>query len=192
MESPGHPRPDALSLEGKVAVVTGGSKGIGRSVALALAGRGADVIVAARHGQELRRVAGEVEGLGRRARAVCLDVGSRAEVDEFMSSAVPEFGGIDIYVNNAGVTVFKHLLETTPEEVERILDTNLKGAINGVTGAARQMIQQGRGGVIVFVTSINALWPLPKQAIYSASKAALEALVRCLAADLARDRIRVN
>ncbi|MGE5551351.1 MAG: SDR family NAD(P)-dependent oxidoreductase [Bacteroidota bacterium] len=184
--------PLTSSLAGKIALVTGGSKGIGRAVALALAGRGADVIVAARHNDALQRVAGEIETLGRRALAACVDVASREEVEALMTKVVPAFGGVDVFVNNAGITVFKHLLETTPEEAERILNTNLKGAINCITGAAGQMLRQGRGGSIVIMTSINALWPLPGQAFYSATKAALEALVRCLASDLASAGIRVN
>ena len=109
-----------------------------------------------------------------------------------MTSIVPEFVGVDIFVNNAGVTRRKHLLETTPEEIEEIINTNLKGAIYCLTGAAQQMLRQDRGGNIVIVTSINALNPLPSQAVYSSTKAALEALVRCLATDLASSNIRVN
>lgn len=184
--------PGAWSLQGKIAVVTGASKGIGRSVALALGRQGADVIVAARNGDQLQQVVREIEALGRRARAACVDVSSGAEVKDLMSAVVPEFGGVDIYVNNAGITAFKHLLETAPDEIQGIIDTNLKGAITCIAGAARQMLTQGRGGNIIVVTSINALWPLPSQALYSATKAALEALVRCLAADLASAGIRVN
>ncbi len=180
------------SLKGKIAVITGGSKGIGRDIALSLARLGADAIVVARRLAEAEQVAREIEALGRRAQAVSVDVSVAEQVRELMCSVVPAFGGVDIYVNNAGITIMKHLLETRPEELEAILNTNLKGAMYCLIGAAQQMLQQGRGGNIVIITSINALWPLPSQAVYSGTKAALEALMRCLAADLARAGIRVN
>lgn len=180
------------SLKGKTAVVTGGSKGIGRDVALALARDGADVIVVSRHADEAGKVAAEIEALGRRALAAGVDVSMPEQVEALMTETVPRFGGVDIYVNNAGITTMKRLLDTTPDEIEAILATNLKGAMYCLRGAARRMIEQGRGGNIVIVTSINALWPLPTQAVYSSTKAALEVLVRCLAVDLAPAGIRVN
>ncbi len=180
------------SLKGKIAVITGGSKGIGRDIALSLARLGADAIVVARRLAEAEKVADEIGAMGRRAKAVSVDVSVPDQVRELMGSVVPAFGGVDIFINNAGITVRKHLLETCPEELEAILDTNLKGAMYCLIGAAQQMLRQGRGGNIVIVTSINALWPLPSQAVYSSTKAALEALMRCLAADLARAGIRVN
>ncbi|NLG84291.1 MAG: SDR family oxidoreductase [Firmicutes bacterium] len=188
----GCPQSPAPELLGKNALVTGGSKGIGRAVALALAARGADVMVVGRDREDLRSVCEEINRLGRQARAACVDVSSREEVERLVNELVPAFGGVDIYVNNAGIPVLKHLLETTPEEMDRVLDTNLKGAVYCLTGIARRMLEQGRGGCIIVVTSINALWPLPGQAVYSATKAALEALVRCLAVDLAPAGIRVN
>lgn len=180
------------NLSGKVAVVTGASKGIGRATALALAKQGADVVLAARNKIQLDEVAREIEKLGRRAETVCVDVTSKEQIDEMMENMVPAFGGVDIFVNNAGVTVMKRFIETQPEDIDNIFDTNLKGAIYFLQGAAKLMIKQGRGGSIVIVTSINAVAPLPSQAFYSSTKAALEALMRCLAADLARYHIRVN
>ena len=183
---------ESATLKGKIGVVTGGSKGIGRSIALSLARQGADLIVISRHLDEARLVAEEAEMLGVRALPVRVDVSDKHQVHDLMTSIVPEFGGVDIFVNNAGVTRRKHLLETTSEEIEEIIDINLKGAIYCLTGSARQMLLQNRGGNIVIVTSINALDPLPGQAVYSSTKAALEALVRCLAVDLASANIRVN
>jgi len=180
------------SLEGKIAVVTGASKGIGKGVALTLAGQGADVILAARNQSQLDEVASEIEGMGRRAKAVCVDVTSKEQIDDMMQKAVPEFGGVDIFVNNAGVTVMKRITDTSHEDINRIIDTNLKGAMFFLQNAGKLMTRQGRGGSIVIVTSINAIAPLPTQAVYSSTKAALEALMRCLAADVAKDGIRVN
>ncbi|MGE5597994.1 MAG: SDR family NAD(P)-dependent oxidoreductase [Bacteroidota bacterium] len=179
-------------LQGKIAVVTGGSKGIGRDVALALAHEGADVIVVSRHLHEAETVAAEIEALGTRALAAAVNVADHEQVQALMAETVPAFGGIDIYVNNAGITVMKGLLDTSPAEIDAILNTNLKGAMYCLSGAARQMREQGRGGNIVIITSINALWPLSRQAVYSSTKAALEVLVRCLAVDLAPHGIRVN
>lgn len=179
-------------LQGKIAVVTGASKGIGRSIALELARQGADVVLAARNKSQLDEVALEIEKIGRRVKAVSVDVTSKEQIDGLMQNVVPQFGGVDIFVNNAGVTVMKRFVDTLPEDVDRIFDTNLRGAIFFLQNAARQMISQKRGGSIIIVTSINALAPLPSQAFYSSTKAALEALMRCLAADLARDGIRVN
>lgn len=179
-------------LKGKIAVVTGASKGIGRGVALALARQGADVVLAARNKSQLDEVAAEIEKMGRRTKAVCVDVTSKDQIDDMMQNIVPAFGGVDIFVNNAGITVMKRIIDTLPEDIDSMLNTNLKGAIYFLQNAAKQMIEQGRGGSIVIITSINAVAPLPNQAFYSSTKAALEALMRCLAADLAKECIRVN
>lgn len=179
-------------LSGKKAIVTGGSKGIGRAVALALAEQGAEIIVVSRNLKQAQTVVREIEDLDTKALAVSVDVSDREQVERLMRSIVPAFGGLDIFINNAGITVMKHLTETTPEEVDGILATNLKGAINCLTYAAQIMINQNRGGNIVLLTSINAMWPLPGQAVYSATKSALETLMRCLASDLAPYGIRVN
>lgn len=180
------------NLEGKVAVVTGASKGIGKGIALELARQGADIILAARNKNKLEEVASEIEKLGRRAKAVSVDVTSKEQIDNLMQNIVPSFGGVDIFVNNAGITVMKRIIDTTPEDIDNILNTNLKGAIFFLQNAAKLMIEQKRGGSIIIVTSINAIAPLPSQAFYSSTKAALEALMKCLAADLAKESIRVN
>lgn len=183
---------DVFRLDGKRAVVTGGSRGIGRGVALSLARQGADVLLVARDAGRMQEVEREIEQLGRRARSVQVDVRDHAAIDALMADAVEQFGGMDIFVSNAGVTSMTRLLDTPQEQVDRIIDTNLKGSIQFLQAAGRRMIQQGRGGAIVIVTSINALWPLPSQAVYSSTKAALEALMRCMASDLAKHGIRVN
>lgn len=179
-------------LCGKKAIVTGASKGIGRATAIALATQGADVILAARNEQQLSEVAAEIEKLGRRAKTVSVDVTSKDQIDNMMQNIVPEFGGVDIFVNNAGITVMKRLVDTLPEDIDNIFNTNIKGTIFFLQNAAKLMIKQGRGGSITLVTSINAIAPLPSQAFYSSTKAGLEALMKCLAADLAKEGIRVN
>lgn len=183
---------EKYNLEGKIAVVTGASKGIGRGIAIALARQGADVVLAARNKSQLDEAAYEIEKIGRRAKAVCVDVTSKEQIDNMMQNIVAAFGGVDIFVNNAGITVMKRILDTLPEDIDSIFNTNLRGAIYFLQDAARQMIKQGKGGSIIIVTSINAIAPLPSQAFYSSTKAALEALMRCLASDLAKEGIRVN
>jgi 3-oxoacyl-[acyl-carrier protein] reductase len=183
---------EKYDLTGKTAVVTGASKGIGRGTALALAKQGADLILSARNENQLNEVAAEIEKLGRRVKTVCVDVTSKEQVDNMMQNIVPAFGGVDIFVNNAGITVMKRIIDTLPEDIDNIFDTNLKGAIYFLQNAAKLMLRQGRGGSIIIVTSINAIAPLPSQAFYSSTKAALEAIMKCLAADLAKEGIRVN
>ncbi len=180
------------ALQGKIAVVTGASKGIGKGIALELAGQGADIVLAARNKNQLDEVALEIEKMGRRVKTVSVDVTSKEQIDDLMQKIVPQFGGVDIFVNNAGVTVMKRFIDTLPEDIDRIFNTNLRGAIYFLQNAAKQMIIQKRGGSIIVVTSINAIAPLPSQAFYSSTKAALEALMRCLAVDLAKEGIRVN
>ena len=184
--------PNSPMLTGKRALVTGASRGIGRAVALSLARHGADVALVSRSVEELRDAAREITALGRKACVAPADIVQGEQVDDAFSAAVAELGGIDVCIANAGVTCRKHLLETTPEEIDRIVDADFKGTIRCLQAAARQMIAQRTGGSIVVITSINALWPLPAQAVYSGVKAALESIVKCLAADLAPHRIRVN
>ena len=186
------PSNDMYRLDGKKALVTGASRGIGRGVALSLARQGADVLLVARDQAMLDQVAREIEQLGRKAKCACVDVQEEEQIDALFSGPLADFGGVDIFVNNAGVTSMTPLLDTPQEQVDRIIDTNLKGSTRFLQAAARQMIQQNRGGNIVIITSINALWPLPNQAVYSSTKAALEALMRCMASDMAKHGIRVN
>lgn len=182
----------SFGLGGKRAVVTGGSSGIGRSTAIALAKQGADVLIISRDEKEMRMVTSEIESFGAKAEYALVDVSDNAQVDKLIFSVIPSFGGVDVFVNNAGITVFESLLGTKPEEIQSVIATNLIGAIFCLQGVARLMLEQNRGGSIVIVTSVNAFRPLPSQAVYSSTKAALEALTRCLASDLASSNIRVN
>lgn len=178
-------------LFGKTALVTGSSFGIGRGIALELAAQGATVIVTGRRETEISRTVQQIRALGGQAVGHPMDVSKKDEIDAFFRDVVAPMG-LDIFCNNAGITVKKDFLENTQEELERICQTNLMGAVYCIQNAARLMTEQKRGGSIVVITSCNAMAPLPNQAFYSATKCALEGLVRALAWELRTARIRVN
>ena len=181
----------SLSLTGRVAVVTGASRGIGRAVALALAGAGADVCVAARTAADLDEVAEGIRAAGRRALVVPPDVSSAGDVAKLMDRTADELGGIDVLVNNSGIGEPHRALETTEEIWDRHLDVNAKGTFLCCRAAAPHMVRRGTG-TIVNVSSIFALKGVPNYAAYSASKAAVIGLTRALAVEWARSGIRVN
>ena len=178
-------------LSDKVALVTGSSFGIGRGIALELAARGATVIVTGRRETEIKNTVQKIRTLGGQAVGHPMDVSKKEEIDAFFRDVVAPMG-LDIFCNNAGVTVKKDFLENTQDDFERICQTNLMGAVYCIQNAAKLMTKQNRGGSIVVITSCNAMAPLPNQAFYSATKCALEGLVRALAWELRKEHIRVN
>ncbi len=179
-------------LDGKKAVVTGASRGIGRAVALTLAREGADVALLARTRADLEDAAEEIRRMGRRAVIGVADASNAEESERALGASIAELGGVDILVANAGLTVRSRVLGTLPEDIDRILDVDFKGTVRCLQSVGKRMIEQGTGGSIIIVTSINAIWAFPPQAVYSSVKAALENLSRSLAVDLAPHRIRVN
>ncbi len=181
-----------VSLEGKKAVVTGGKRGIGRGIALALAGAGADVAVCSRGGDELEAVAKEIRGLGRRSLAMEADVSRRSDVEALVRTVSGEFGTIDILVNAAGVAVWNEpLLEISEESWDYTSDINLKGCFQCSQLFGREMAKR-KQGVIINIASIGALAPAPGIGVYSVSKSAVVMLTRALALELAPLSIRVN
>ncbi len=178
-------------LKGKTALVTGSSSGIGRGIALELAKRGARVIVTGRREVEIANTVQQIQAFGGQASGRPMDVSRKEEIDAFFRELAGQ-DGLDIFCNNAGMTVKKKFLENTQEELETICRTDLMGAVYCIQNAARLMVEQKRGGSIVVITSCNAYAPLPHQAFYSSVKCALEGLVRALAWELRRDRIRIN
>jgi NAD(P)-dependent dehydrogenase (short-subunit alcohol dehydrogenase family) len=187
---PGEPT-DLFRLDGKVAIVTGASSGLGVAAALALAGAGADVALGARRTDALAETAAAVEALGRRAVVVATDVTDAAACEHLAATAHEELGRVDVLLNNAGVASAVPALKETPEEFGRVVDVNLNGCFQMATAAARHM---EHGGSIINVSSVLALTTakLP-QAAYSASKAALLGLTRDLAQQWGTRRgIRVN
>ncbi|MEZ4726229.1 MAG: 3-oxoacyl-ACP reductase family protein [Caldilineaceae bacterium] len=180
-------------LSGKVALVTGARRGIGRGISLELAREGADVAINDVEGQaQAEAVAEEIRALGRRAIVVMADVAQPDQVQAMIEQVVQALGGLDILVNNAGVESIIPLLEITPEEWERVTHINLKGEFLCAQAAARQMIAAGKGGAMINLGSVQAGLVLPGRTHYAPSKRAVEALTANLAVELAPHNIRVN
>jgi NAD(P)-dependent dehydrogenase (short-subunit alcohol dehydrogenase family) len=180
-----------LSLEGKVALVTGGSRGIGRATALGLARAGADVAVASRKLPDLAKAAEEIKGLGRKSLAVAAHVGRLPEINNLVDQVKAEFGRIDILVNNAGTNpVMDPALEVGERAWDAIMNLNLKGIFFLSQAVARTMKEQG-GGAIINVSSVEGITPgiLP---VYSISKAGVIMATKVMAREWAQYNIRVN
>ncbi len=186
---------DLFGLRGKSALVTGASSGIGRRVAQAYAQAGADVAVAARNVEALENVAAELaaDGAGKVVPIRC-DVTRPEQVNSMVDRVVAELGGIDIAVCNAGIITVVPMLEMSPEEFQRIQDTNVTGVFLTAQAAARAMVAQGRGGVIINTASMSgSIINVPQQVgHYCASKAAVIHMTKAMAVELAPHNIRVN
>ena len=181
----------SLPLEGKIALVTGAARGIGRAICLELAARGADIVAAGRQLATCEETAAAVRCLGRSAAAVEMDISSAGSVDAGAAEALKAFGRIDILVNNAGVTRDNILLRLTEEDWDAVLDTNLKGAFLLTKAVARDMVRR-RSGAIVNISSIVGLTGQAGQCNYAASKAGLIAFTKSAAREFASRGIRVN
>ena len=179
-------------LEGKVALVTGASRGIGRAIAIELAKNGADVVVNyAGNEAAALEVVGAIEALGRSASAVKCNVASAAEVEAMVSGAIERYGKIDILVNNAGITRDNLLMRMKEEEFDEVIDTNLKGVFNCIKAVTRPMMKQ-RSGRIVNISSVVGALGNPGQANYVAAKAGVIGLTKSVARELASRNITVN
>ncbi len=183
---------DAMfKLDGRVAVVTGASRGLGKAIALALAGAGADLVLAARTREALDETAGEVERLGCRALAVPTDVTRWEDMQHLAEATDGEYGRVDVLVNNSGIVVEGPLLETDPADWHRVVDTNLHGVFYGCRALGPLMVRGG-GGSVVNVGSVFGEMGVPNVVGYCTSKAAVAHFTRALAVEWARHRIRVN
>ena len=179
-----------MRLLDKVAIVTGGSKGMGRAVALAFAEEGADIVIA--DIISAREVVNEIEKKGRRALAVKTDVSKAEDVKNMMLRCLEEFGKIDILVNNAGILSVAPIVDLAETEWDRNMDVNAKGVFLCCRAVARQMIEQGRGGKIVNFSSLCGKIGCRYLGHYSASKFAVIGLTKTLALELAPHKISVN
>ena len=180
-----------FSLEGRTALVTGASGGLGKEAALAFADVGCDVVIAARNLPALEEVAAAVERKGRRCLAVKTDITQAADVQRLVDCAVEHFHTIDILVNNAAVAVEKSLEEITEEEWRRVIDTDLHGAFRCAQTAGKVMIKQ-RQGRIINVVSVLGLVAVPTLGSYGAAKGGVIQFTRYLALEWARYQITVN
>jgi dehydrogenase/reductase SDR family protein 4 len=182
-----------LSLEGKVALVTGGSRGIGKAIALAFAGAGADVAISSRKLPALEEVATEIKAFGRRVLPVAAHGRKPDELKQLIEIVRAEFGRLDILVNNAATNpIMAPLVEIEEYTFDVIMNTNLKGYFLLSQLAARIMIEQGDGGSILNISSVNGFTPDKGLGVYSISKAAINMLTRALALELGEYNIRVN
>lgn len=180
------------SLEGKVALVTGASRGIGRAIAVQLAEAGADVAINyAGSEAAAAQTAEAVQALGRKAILIQANVGKTAEFDAMVKKVIEEFGKIDILVNNAGITRDNLIMRMKEEEFDEVIETNLKGVYNGIKAVNRQMMKQ-RFGRIINISSVVGVLGNPGQVNYVAAKAGVIGMTKAAARELASRGITVN
>ena len=183
----------SLCLKGKVAIVTGGKSGIGKSIALAFAEAGADVAVCGRTVEDgkLSAVADQINRFGQRSLSLIADISQRADVDNMVGRVTNEFGHIDILVNNAGLLIKAPFLEVPEGDWDRIIDTHLKGYFFCSQAVAKQMVKQ-RDGSIINVASAWAIEAALEAGVYCIAKAGVVMLTKVLAVELASHNIRAN
>ncbi len=182
-----------MSLQGKVAIVTGGSRGIGKGIAQRFAQEGARVAITARGAEALERVARGIEGAGGTALAIPGDAGLKADVEATFERVLSAWGSVDVLVNNAAwASPIAHILEMDEEHWDTVIRTNLKSVYLHSHRAANLMVDQGKPGCIINISSFAAARAHRYMAAYDASKGGMEAMTRTMAIDLAPFGIRVN
>jgi NAD(P)-dependent dehydrogenase (short-subunit alcohol dehydrogenase family) len=180
-----------FDLSGRVAVVTGGTTGIGYAVALGLAQSGADVVATSRRTEQVGKTAAEIEGLGRKSLRITSDVQDRSSVEKLHDAVVEKFGKIDILVNAAGVTHKSPTLDESEEEWSRVMDTNLTGTLRACQIFGKTMVKAGYGRIINIAT-LTTFVAFYQVGAYAASKAAVGALTKMLSVELAKTGVNVN
>ncbi len=182
-----------IQLDGKVALITGGSRGIGRGCALAMADAGADVVVNYHSRKDAAdEVVELIEAKGRRALAVQADVADRSQVEGMIEATLEEFGQIDILLSNAVNSTRQTFLETDLEALQRTMDVGFYGMFHVCQTVARQMVRQGDGGSIIVIGSPHAIYPLKMAFDYNIAKVAVHHMAMIMANELTEHRIRVN
>ena len=182
-----------IELKGKVALISGSSRGIGRGCALEMARAGADIALNYRtHPDEAEAVAAEIRAMGRQALVVGADVADRSAVENLVDTTIEEFGHLDIAVCNAAYSKREPFLEMSIEGMQRTLDVTLWGVFHLAQASARKMVEQGRGGCLLFISSVHAFIPVPTSLAYNAAKAGLNHMGATIANELTPHHIRVN
>ena len=181
-----------MGLQGKVAIVTGGNSGIGASIVIELAKRGANIVIDyISNPTATDTLLKELQDFGDQAIGVHADVSKIEDLQKLIDTAVQRFGKIDIMVNNAGVETRTSILDTTEQQYDKVLNINLKSAFFGTQLAAKQMIKQGNGGRIINITSVHEDWPMPGNTPYCLSKGGMRMLTRTAGVELAKHNILV-
>jgi glucose 1-dehydrogenase len=182
----------AEELHGKVAIVTGGNSGIGKAVVLALAEKGASVVIDyVADEQATEDLERKIASLGQKAVGIEADVSKLVDLQHMIDTAVSNFGRLDVMVNNAGIETRTSVLDTTEGQFEKVMAVNLKSAFFGTQLAAKQMIAQGGGGRIINMTSVHEDWPMPDNTAYCLSKGGMRMLTRTAGVELAPHNICV-
>jgi len=181
-----------FSLEGRNALVTGASSGIGRCLALGLAEAGANIIVAARRQERLAELVQEIEAQGGKALAVSMDVTNKDSIQSAYDQAEGTFGTVDVIVNNAGVADAKNFLKIDDESLDFVMDTNFKGVWHVAQEGAKRLVAAEKPGSIINIASVLGITAKYGQSAYCASKGAVVQLSRSMALDLMSNNIRVN
>ncbi len=180
-----------FDLSGRVAVVTGGTTGLGHAIALGLADAGADVVPTSRRLEQVEKVVAEIEALGRRSLRVASDVMDRASLQKLHDAVLEQFGKVDILVNAAGITHKGETLEVDEADWSRVIETNLTGTLRACQIFGKTMVRAGYGR-IVNIASLTSFVGFYRVAAYSASKAAVASLTKVLAIELAKTGVNVN
>jgi glucose 1-dehydrogenase len=179
-------------LQGKVAIVTGGNSGIGKAIVEYLAELGAQVVIDYRsHPEATEELEREIGSYGGSSFGVQADVSKLDDIQRLIDAAVAQYGRIDVMVNNAGVETRTSVLDTTPEQYDKVLDVNLRGVFFATQYAAKQMIAQGGGGRIINISSVHEDWPMPGNTAYCLAKGGVRMLTRTAALELAPHGINI-
>jgi 2-deoxy-D-gluconate 3-dehydrogenase len=182
---------ETLALRGKVAIVTGSGRGIGKAIALAFADHGCDVALFARTADQVEQTAREVRERGRRALAMAGDVGDEQRIEELVRTTIGELGRLDILVNNVGAAIVKPFLESTPADWQAQISWNITGTLLCTRAAGRHFVAQ-RGGKVINVSSIAGVRGKAGMTIYGATKAAVIQFTKILAVEWADRNVNVN
>jgi NAD(P)-dependent dehydrogenase (short-subunit alcohol dehydrogenase family) len=182
---------EIFELKGKIAMITGSTRGLGEVSAKALAGAGADIAVCGRNADDMNRVTGEIRDMGRRADGFFIDVTSKESVAEAVGRILESFGRIDILINNAGVNYRVPVLEFPEEEWDLVINTNLKGYFLVAQSVVPQMLKNGYGKVIN-MSSILGTVGLPNQLAYASAKGGVDQMTKVMAIEWAKQGVRVN